>query len=91
VKIQDQIKEELKDQGKTKRTPIEASMQTDDPIEAAKRAIKWFKKISKDYSLGVVVDNNYSLSRYWEIWSVREFEKPRRNVQADRKFKRDIH
>ena len=79
----------IKGSGKTKRTPIEASMQTDDPIEAAKRAIKWFKKTSKDYSLGVVVDNDYSLSRYWEIWSVREFEKPRRNKQSVIKFRRD--
>ena len=79
----------IKGAGKTKRTPIESSMQTDDPTEAAKRAIKWFKKKSTEYSVGVDVDNDYSLSRYWERWSNREFEKLRRNKQAKVKFRRD--
>ena len=41
----------IKGSGKIKRTPIAESMQTDDPMEAAKRAMKWFQKKSKDYSL----------------------------------------
>ena len=49
---------------------------------------KDLKELQKIYS-DTEIKKEFSLHKYWENWSFREFEKPRRDVQADRKFKRD--
>ncbi len=60
-------------------------MQTIDTREALDCAIQWSKGIKRK----VQRQEEHSLHRYWERWSLREFEKPRRNLQSKVKFRRD--
>ena len=79
-------------EGKGKRLYRESSMGTDNPREAMTNAITWAKKDFKELQgewTDTQMKREYSLHKYWENWSFREFEKPRRNLQAERKFKRD--
>ena len=71
--------------GLGKRLPIEASMRTDDPIDAANYAVRWWREKSQQLE----IRNQLSLHKYWESWSVRAFAKEQRNAQAQKKFRRD--
>ena len=71
--------------GLGKRLPIEASMRTDDPIDAANYAVRWWREKSQQLE----IRNQLSLHKYWESWSVRAFAKEQRNAQAQKKYRRD--
>ena len=74
-------------QGKGKRKWVDASMGTDDPWEAAKRAIAWvqekqrFLREQKDEQEGKF---NIALDHYWDVY----FEKESRVRENQRNFKR---
>ena len=66
--------------GKGKRLYRESSMRTDNSREAMNNAISWAKKdikeLQKIYS-DTESKKEFSLHKYWENWSFREFEKPK--------------
>lgn len=65
-----------------KRLAFYASMGTDDPWEAGKRAIVWVQDKQREIHQKISqsqVDKEYSLECYWEQWFSRESEKIRRN------------
>lgn len=65
-----------------KRLAISASMGTDDPWEAGKRAIAWVQEKQRENRLIITtnkIDREFLLERYWDQWFGREGEKIRRN------------
>ena len=77
--------------GKGERLPVVQSLETKDVREALHAAVTWFKKTEKASQQGWadLEQRQHSLHRYWEMWSSRQFLKPQRNVQAEKKFRRD--
>lgn len=65
-----------------KRLAISASMGTDDPWEAGKRAITWVQEKQRENRQAISnsqINKDFLLEKYWEQWFAREGGKIRRN------------